>query len=101
MRKLEKTNHRQQKIDQILALISGQIKPGDISPRMVIYFNKTGGNSYMISGKPVDRNTFDSLCSTLPAIDDSFVTHGREDDQEEYYYGDVPFSIYKDGRPLF
>jgi len=99
MRKQEKTNHRQQKVNQILALISGQIKPADISPRMVIYFNKTGGNIYMISGKPVDSNTFHDLLETLP-IAGTLITHGREDNQEECYYGGVPFSIYKDNRPF-
>jgi len=98
MRKQEKTNHRQQKIDQLLALISGQITPKDISPRMVIYFNKESGDVHLVNNKPVDKNTFHTLLDTLPAIG-PLVTHGRDDDDDaEYYYGDVQFNIYRDGR---
>lgn len=91
--------NKQQKIDQILALMNGKVSPADIAPRMVIHFNKDGGNIYLINGKPTDSETFHNLIRTLPAVG-PLKTYGREDDTEEYYYGEAPLSIYKDNRPL-
>jgi hypothetical protein len=96
---------RQKKIDQLLSLMSGNIKPSDIGPKMVINFNTPEGDIYLINGKPVDKVTFDSLLETLPTpFYPRFECHGRPGDDgqlpEPYYYGEVSFSIYKDGRPL-
>lgn len=76
---------KQETINQLMALISGKIAKADISPRLVIHFNKDQGNTYLIDNKPVDDVTFHSLLRTLPAIG-SLVTTGRPDNDAEYYY---------------
>lgn len=76
---------KQQKIEQLMALISGKLSRADISPRLVIHFNEQDGNTYMINSRIVDSDKFHNLLRTLPAIG-TLVTHGRENDNEEYYY---------------
>ena len=84
--------------------MAGQISPADIGPRMVINFGTGEGDVYLINGKRVDKVTFDDLLATLPMVYDRLNVHGRPGDDgpmpDEYYHGEVPFSIYKDGRPL-
>lgn len=89
--------NREQKINQIRALMDGKISPAEIGPRLVIHFHEDKENVYLINGKTRDSKTFHELMGTLPAVG-NLVTHGREDDSAEYYYGNVPFSIYKDNR---
>jgi hypothetical protein len=76
---------KQEKIEQLMALVTGQIRRADISPRLVIHFNKERGNVHLINGKQVDTVTFHNLLRTLPAIG-SLVTTGRTDNAAEYYY---------------
>jgi hypothetical protein len=76
---------KQKKIEQIMALMSGKISAADIPPRLIIHFNQEKGNTYLISDKPVDSDTFHSLLRTLPAITD-LVTTGRDNNLEEYYH---------------
>jgi len=85
MRKQIKPDQRQEKIDQILALMTGKLKPADLPPRLAIHFNTACGNIYMINNQSVDMDTFHDLLRTLP-VTTPMLTTGREDENEEYYY---------------
>jgi hypothetical protein len=57
---------KEKKIEKLLSLMAGNIKPSDIGPKMVINFNTPDGDVYLINGKQTDKVTFDNLLATLP-----------------------------------
>jgi hypothetical protein len=76
--------NRAQKIEQILALMSGAISPADILPRLEITFIEEEPSEFMVNGKVVDKETFLVVSDKLP-YPHLITCHGRKDNNEEFY----------------
>lgn len=57
--------NKQKKIDRILALLSGEIKPDNINPKCVMKIGYSGGNSYLVNGKEVTEEIYDKAVANL------------------------------------
>ena len=79
------SNDKQRKIETLMALINGKIKPSEIPPSFLLIISPEGVSTFSINGKSVDEKTFHKRLETQPAIC-NFKTIGREDDNAEYYY---------------
>lgn len=75
---------RQRKIETLMALVNGNLKPSDVQPNFLLKVNQNS-NEYFINGRSVDEDTFNKRLETEPAIC-NFKTIGRIDDTAEYYY---------------
>ncbi|GGG93429.1 hypothetical protein [Pedobacter zeae] len=100
MMKNKLTSIRQNRIDAIMGLLSGKAKPSDMPAKLILKQPTDGNRTYYINGKLVDKKTFDEECGKLPWYEGNFKSIGRPDDDAEYYYGEVPFTIYTDGTAL-
>ncbi len=80
---------KQKKINQIMSLLTGELKPADVGPRMLINFNTPAGDVYLINGDRVDKVTFDNRLKQLPPMYERFNVTGRPGDDgptpDEYY----------------
>lgn len=83
--KNQKTS-KQIKIDNILGLISGDVKPTEIAPRMILRVDLEGNKTFTINGKLVDEDYFHIELAKWPWWNDNFQTFGLPDDNVEYYY---------------
>lgn len=60
--------NKEQKIQQILGLIRGEISPDDINPECVMmigYGDEDNSNLYQVNGKYVEREIYDEAVKRL------------------------------------
>lgn len=88
MSKYHKTT-REQKIKDILGLLSGEKKVSDLNPRLELYFDTDGETiiKRMVNGKEVDEEGFYEAAEPdpVPGTMMFIKTHGRKNDDEEIY----------------
>ena len=85
MRKVERVDRRQQKIDQILALMRGEIKPSDVIPRYEITFIDDNSEVFMINKKIVNKERFIASIDEFLPYPQLITCHGRGGDNSEFY----------------
>jgi hypothetical protein len=71
---------KEQKIEQILALMRGEISPDDINPECVMmigYGTEDNTNLYQVNGKYVERDIYDEAVKRL-APDGFNITYGGQ-----------------------
>jgi uncharacterized membrane protein YkvA (DUF1232 family) len=70
---------KEQKIEQILALMRGEIAPEDINPDLIIRIGYGDDNVYLLNGKEVSKYKFDSARNNSTASKWE-ITYGDDDE---------------------
>ncbi len=72
---------KQNKIDRILALLSGELKPNDINPECVMMIGYGDCNKYLVNGEMVSKEVYDKAVSNIDVV--SFnISYGEAKDEQ-------------------